>query len=309
MNSTMMNAVDILIEKFVLDEYGNEYVVDRDFASNVYRVTNKTTGRYVCIDRYQLENSVSPMGMVKRLVDHLHDSVALPDRHSGGGVVYVAPSHAKISGSEPGLIYTDEMNMTPDDLRKKLFNENEIAMISKIKKQLRWYLQSECPHKTFDWSRIVVAGGYFASVINDEVINDIDLFLLRDFHNKGIIEKDMWEVKNAPAASHMFKIGDMSYMKNDKIKGTLQDHRNKIQYIITQYDTREELVKHFDFKHCCVSYDYHNDKLYITRETFDLIKQKRLVPNPTAANQPEMWRYNKFWNKGWKSEIQFKESA
>jgi hypothetical protein len=161
----------------------------------------------------------------------------------------------------------------------------------------------------FDWNRIVVAGGYFASVINDEIVNDIDLFLLRDFHNKSIIERDIWNVKNTPVASHMFTVGDMSYMKNNKIKGTLQEHKNKIQYIITEYDTREELVSHFDFKHCCVSYDYHRDKLYITRETFDLIKQKRLVPNPTAVKQPESWRYDKFWNKGWKSEIQFKESA
>jgi len=328
MTSTMMNAVDILIEKFVLGRYGNEYVVDRDFASDMYRITNTTTRRFVCIDRYQLENSVSPMGMVKQLVDQLHHR-SYPigggvGAHSGGGAVYIAPQPVKISGSEPGQIYVDELNMTtddirkyidggnmtPDDLRKKLFNVNEIAMISNIKNQLRGYLGRECPHAAmFDWNRIVIAGGYFASVINDEPVNDIDLFLLRDFHNKSIIERDMWNVKNAPAASHMFTVGDMSYMKNDKIKGTLQEHRNKIQYIITEYDTREELVSHFDFKHCCVSYDYHKDKLYITRETFDLIKQKRLVPNPTAANQPESWRYNKFWNKGWKSEIQFKESA
>jgi hypothetical protein len=292
----MMNAVDILIEKFVLGRYGNEYVVDRDFASDMYRITNTTTRRSVCIDRYQLEHSVSPMGMVKQLVDQLHDAVA--------------PPQVKISGSEPGLIYVDEVNMTTDDIRKKLFNKNEIAMISNIKKQLRGYLGQECPHAAmFDWNRIVVAGGYFASAINDEIINDIDLFLLRDFHNKGIIEKDIWNVKNTPVASHMFTVGDMSYMKNNKIKGTLQEHKNKIQYIITEYDTREELVSHFDFKHCCVSYDYHRDKLYITRETFDLIKQKRLVPNPTAVKRPESWRYDKFWNKGWKSEIQFKESA
>lgn len=324
MTSTMMNAVDILIEKFVLGNYGNDYVVYRDFASDMYRVTNKTTGRFVCIDRYMLEQSVSPMGMVKQLVDQLHDAVALPDRHSSGGAVYIAPQPVKISGSEPGQIYVDELNMTtddirkyidggnmtPDDLRKKLFNVNEIAMISKIKNQLRDYLGRECPHAAmFDWNRIVVAGGYFASAINEEHINDIDLFLLRDFHNKGIIERDIWNVKNTPVASHMFTVGDMSYMKNNKIKGTLQEHKNKIQYIITEYDTREELVSHFDFKHCCVSYDYHRDKLYITRETFDLIKQKRLVPNPTAINQPQSWRYDKFWIKGWKSEIQFKESA
>jgi len=308
MTSSMMNAVDTLIEKLVLGRYGNDYVVDRDFASDMYRITNTTTRRYVCIDRHQLENSVSPMGMVKQLVDQLHNAVALPDRRAGA--VYITPQPVKISGSEPGQIYVDELNMTSDDLRKKLFNVNEIAMISKIKNQLRGYLSQECPHAAmFDWNRIVVAGGYFASAINDEHVNDIDLFLLRDFHNKGIIERDMRNAKNAPAPSHMFKIGDMSYMKNDKIKGTLQEHRNKIQFIITEYDTREELVSHFDFKHCCVSYDYHKDKLYITRETFDLIKQKRLVPNPTAANQPESWRYNKFWNKGWKSEIQFKESA
>jgi hypothetical protein len=94
-------------------------------------------------------------------------------------------------------------------------------------------------------------------------------------------------------------------MDNDKIQQTVMFKDSKMQYITTKYKTREELVQHFDFKHCCVSYDIVADKLFITRETYDLIKSKTLVPN-AGGRVPAPWRYEKFLERGWsKQEIMF----
>jgi hypothetical protein len=49
-----------------------------------------------------------------------------------------------------------------------------------------------------------------------------------------------------------------------------------------------------------VSYDYKIDRLFITRETFDLIKSKTLEPN--TDKEPDQWRYEKFEGRGWKSD-------
>ena len=40
------------------------------------------------------------------------------------------------------------------------------------------------------------------------------------------------------------------------------------------------------------------NKLFITREVYDLIKNKTLVPNTNKP--PEQWRYEKFFNRGWR---------
>jgi hypothetical protein len=90
-------------------------------------------------------------------------------------------------------------------------------------------------------------------------------------------------------------------MNNDQIEQTIFFKHSKFQYITTKYKTREELINHFDFRHCCVSYDFATDKLYITREVYDLIKSKRLVQN--GIRRPALWRYEKFHHRGWKEEI------
>ena len=103
--------------------------------------------------------------------------------------------------------------------------------------------------------------------------------------------------------SKTVKIGNKNYMDNDKIEQTIFYKDSKMQYITTKYKTREELVNHFDFRHCCVSYDFATDKLYITREVYDLIKNKILLQNGTR--RPAVWRYDRFHSRGWKEEIAF----
>jgi hypothetical protein len=110
-------------------------------------------------------------------------------------------------------------------------------------------------------------------------------------------------VKESALSPTSTKINGKEYFKNDKIEKTLSLGRTALQYIYTKYTTRKELIDSFDFKHCCVSYDYANDKMFMSREVFNLIKSKTLRPNSDKAI--ELWRYEKFWQRGWKSEIAF----
>ena len=90
----------------------------------------------------------------------------------------------------------------------------------------------------------------------------------------------------------------------------INNNVTKAQYILTTYKTREELLAHFDYKHCKVSYVPENDKLYINRETFDCIKTKTLKWNNKQLDNPrQIYRKNKLLNTGWVPETPFEMSA
>ena len=90
----------------------------------------------------------------------------------------------------------------------------------------------------------------------------------------------------------------MAYMHNTNIVDVINNHRTQAQYILTKYQTREELLEHFDYKHCKVSYVPQEDKLYINRETFDCIKLKVLKWNNKQDNNPnQLYRKNKLDRK------------
>jgi hypothetical protein len=100
----------------------------------------------------------------------------------------------------------------------------------------------------------------------------------------------------------------MSYMHNTNILDVINNTKTQAQYILTKYQTREELLNHFDYKHCKVSYVPEEDKLYINRETFDCIKNKILKWNNKQLDQPnQIYRKNNFLNQGWVLETDKKE--
>jgi hypothetical protein len=100
----------------------------------------------------------------------------------------------------------------------------------------------------------------------------------------------------------------MSYMHNTNILDVINNTKTQAQYILTKYQTREELIAHFDYKHCKVSYVPEEDKLYITRETFDCIKNKILKWNNKQLEQPnQIYRKSNFLNQGWVLETDKKE--
>ena len=222
-------------------------------------------------------------------------------------------------------------------LRTRLFTEAEREEITNAKHKIvlmfAKHRLAEEKAIPFKLDKIVIAGGCFASVLNNEPIKDIDVFLLDDDYNRvlangmaesyrsdepvtvfpqpprGVLTGAIGQaganvvtgsISLAPKKNKRVRIGNSNYMDNTQIEQTVFFEDSRMQYITTKYKTREELVNHFDFKHCCVSYDFTKDKLYITREVYDLIKSKKLVQNSDRI--PAQWRFEKFQGRGWKHE-------
>lgn len=176
-----------------------------------------------------------------------------------------------------------------------VFSNAEQVIISAVKAQTLVMIQN----KQMFWNGVetdcVIAGGVFASLINDAAIKDIDVFIL----NKNVSvyahltdnarNSDPWVIRDR---------GADNYLKNPHIHGTAFNTKTKVQYILTDYATREDLLKDFDYKHTTVSYVPKEMKLYITRGAFDAIRNKHLIVN--GDNKAQHWRQSKFENRGWK---------
>ena len=177
-----------------------------------------------------------------------------------------------------------------EELKTSLFDEVELLIIGNIKDVVRDMFRHKVDIKD---EKIVIAGGCFASLINGETVKDIDVFVLNSYKAE---EEITTKLKYDPIND--LQEGDVSYLNNPKILRTVLNKRSKIQWIFTKYNSREELVSHFDFLHCCVSYVPSTDKLYISRATFDAIKKRHLISNGKAIDN---WRVAKFLKKGWKA--------
>lgn len=183
-------------------------------------------------------------------------------------------------------------------LKNRLFTLDEHEQILKVKNKIRHVIATRVPfiQMGLNMEYVVIAGGCFASLLGLDIVNDYDVFILDHEENRKIIHNLAVANKNDPEV----RVGNSNYMDNDKIEETVFFKHNSVQYITTKYKSREELVNHFDFRHCCVSYDYVKDRLYMTREVYDLIKEKKLVQN--SKRVPAQWRYEKFRERGWKIE-------
>ena len=171
---------------------------------------------------------------------------------------------------------------------------------------------------------VVIAGGFFASCINDEQYKDIDVYVLKNNHhlytNLTIGYHEQQEQKRLQAkmmqqngvgvttsvddflGADEWERSDTDYLGNPDILEVITNNHTKVQYMLTKYQTREELLAHFDYKHCKVSYDPSDDKLYINRETFDCIVNKILKINNENSVSKD-WRRDKFRKRGWVQHV------
>lgn len=138
----------------------------------------------------------------------------------------------------------------------------------------------------------VVAGGCFVSWHHYTSPKDIDVFVLYNSLAQQILDdyldKQGFTMKNSEylkqsnkGAKHVQKIWEGNHL------GV------QFQFIFTDCSTREELLADFDFKHCMTS--YHNDKLYITRNIYNAIRDRVLIVNNAENIMP--WRIEKFKEK------------
>ena len=183
--------------------------------------------------------------------------------------------------------------------RNALFTDAEQAEIRNMKYVLKNNYLKFVPEKLMHNEKVVVAGGCFASFLNKELPHDIDIFILDDAKTKEYVRYYVHGMNISKP--DMFKIGSTDYMNNDKIEFTAFDMNHKNQLVTTSYTTRAELIAHFDMVHCCVSYTPYNDRLYITREVFDTIKNTQIRSNKCGIMElVAPWRISKMEERGWK---------
>lgn len=179
-----------------------------------------------------------------------------------------------------------------DKLHKALeiFSIEEITKISALKRHAQ-QARTLFLHKVsnamvnHNWKdKVVMAGGCFTSWYHNEPVKDIDVFIL----DSTYITDALFDCVNRDP--DRFKVGNSSYMSNAKVSYTAFDTSTRIQYIVSEYKTREELLDHFDLEHDCISFV--ENKLYISREAFDAMRTKTLKGH--KGNKPADWRINKF---------------
>lgn len=187
-----------------------------------------------------------------------------------------------------------------------MFSENEVYGIEKAKNDIKSLIRT----RNLLWNgitrNVVIAGGFFTNALQLNKFKDIDIFIL---NNDVSVYNDLTEGFHSAMGVQqlaMTKTGVwrrsemMSYMHNTEIVDVINNTKTQAQYILTKYNTREELLSHFDYKHCKVSYVPEDDKLYINRETFDCIKLKVLKWNNKQLDNPQqIYRKNRYLNEGW----------
>ena len=141
---------------------------------------------------------------------------------------------------------------------------------------------------------VVLAGGVYTNWHHKEKIKDIDVFILDDGYDAAVLNylKSLY--------GKIFSVNSLKNVSEYKRDNpNINDVYNaesripnaaKYQFIFTKYKTREELISHFDFLHCTPN--YYNGNLYVRRDAFDAIRDKRLVVH-NKDNQTE-WRRDKF---------------
>ena len=177
-----------------------------------------------------------------------------------------------------------------------MFSDNEVFGIEKAKEEIKSLIRI----RKLLWNgitrNVVIAGGFFTASLQLNKFKDIDIFILNnDFDVFNNLTQGRHHNVTEWSRSELVK-----YNHNPEIVDVINNNVTKAQYILTKYKTREELLAHFDYKHCKVSYVPQEDKLYINRETFDCIKLKVLKWNNKQLDTPnQIYRKNKFLNEGW----------
>jgi hypothetical protein len=332
---TPMSDIQMWVRNLNLDHIH----IYQDFALDGFTINYSVTNKSVKISRYELEDARDPYQIILSAIAHVmavpYDKLRemlnpkvnqLPNpsiSHSDGIYDYAADGTvittttlpttlptlgqwmANPNGSVKTQGYVDDTLGIGIDYkhehmaRNALFTDAEQAEIRNMKYVLKNNYLKFVPEKLMHNEKVVVAGGCFTSFLHNELPHDIDIFILDDAKTKQYVKEYVdARILDKPG---MFKIGSTDYMNNDKIEFTAFDMNHKNQFVTTSYTTRAELIAHFDMVHCCVSYTPYNDKLYITREVFDTIKNTQIRSNQAGIMElVAPWRISKMEQLGWK---------
>lgn len=187
-----------------------------------------------------------------------------------------------------------------------IFNEAEQNKITMVKQELRHMLSKAIGQSclaslvTETWDDFYVTGGVIASMLHGEEPNDIDIYS----RNANAIAR-MSEFLQSPQG-----INDVAELNANYVQITIGRDpkkwitaqsitmKNKLSFITMLSGTPHHVRANFDYVHCKPYYDIKENKLYISREMFDSIMDKKLVVN--NKDQVKSYRTEKFMKRGWK---------
>jgi hypothetical protein len=287
----------------------------------IYNKDNKSTQR---ITRYALEDAADPHLVILEAIsnimavpiDKLGDIIREAANPGIGGVVFPGAPGIGWSGGSGGSGVIVSSNKTFIDYasghvgyvplndeeilaRDKTFGPYEQALINTAKQNLKQKYWMYIPSELMYSKNIVIAGGCWTSLFHGATPHDIDVFILNDKKTKDMVRKHVEQIKFKNPSSEIIKEGSSNYMDNDSIEYTAFDTITKLQFITTKYNTRKELVSHFDMLHCCVSYTPWDDKLYISRDVYDIILKKEIRAQSGIMELVKPWRIEKMKERGW----------
>jgi hypothetical protein len=178
-----------------------------------------------------------------------------------------------------------------------VFTSEEQLQILAIKSNIRskvGYLKKLIPAVHYD--DMFLCGGAIASIIQGKFPNDWDVYFTNVKTQKAVIDLFMSDHSDEIA------VVDEKYREvyghNGKIiTENAMTLNNDIQFIIKHNGTPDEVRMTFDFVHCLPYYHFGKDLLFISREQFDLCRDKKLKINNMKS--VTTWRQSKFEQRGY----------
>lgn len=192
-----------------------------------------------------------------------------------------------------------------------IFTQAERHKIYQLKQKISSYVTFSKIHSATtvvsSKEHCVIAGSCFASWFHDEHPNDIDIFVLgltgpkifqdcKDHFLTTYVDDYKSGDCDIPNGRFTLNMSNDQYKSKAEIIATVTDGVTKRQYIFTKAKTRKELLKRFDYVHCCASYE--SDTFYISRNVYNAIEQKKLVVN--CPNSYRDYREKKFLERGFR---------
>jgi len=183
-----------------------------------------------------------------------------------------------------------------------IFNESEQQHILDVKNRIQSFVSS-CVISPWgmslaspiDWGNVYLTGGAIASLLQGEQPKDWD------FYFKDNLSMTIW--KNTLLRDDIIKYVAEAKEYYDTLIARKMITTNCITMdngasFITMISGDSKTVREsFDYVHCTPWYDLEEQKLYISRQMYDSIMQKKLIVNNTE-NCKE-YRLNKFKKRGY----------
>jgi hypothetical protein len=150
----------------------------------------------------------------------------------------------------------------------------------------------------------VLSGGSISSIYHNEPVNDFDIYSLKMTGLQSIEwflkETNLETVPGSSPLSVLDDKNEYTYeIENGKIKtANAITLNNKIQFVLNR--TYESWRKEYDFVHCLPYYFIPARILYISKEQWKAIRDKKLkYANPNHVHTNIFKRTEKYKSRGW----------